>query len=262
MISIRSHRDLVRRAVWHVAPGYMADRAVRYQRAYRERTGARSLARKFTAEHGCKVRHGPFAGLTYPEDGDAAVAKYLGRYETEIRDWIEEAVRRRPPHVISIGAADGYYAVGFKHASPESAIIAFELSPEARTSCSRTAAANKCSIDLRRGATPRRILKQPSERAFVLCDCEGAEIDILTPRVVHHLRGATVVVETHDGIRAGATDIITRRFAATHDFETREVTEPGNRPTELAGWSDSECEIALGEHRAAEVRWAKFTPRA
>jgi hypothetical protein len=239
----------------------MADRAVRYQRAYRERVGASGLARRFAAERGTQIRHGPFAGLIYPEDGDAAVAKYLGRYEAEIRDWIEDAVRSCPPYVISIGAADGYYAVGFKYASPESEIIAYELSPEARRACARTAAANGCSIDLRAGASAGEILQRPSERAFVLCDCEGAEIDILTPEVVGHLRCATVVVELHDGMRPGSTGIITRRFAATHDCETREIGEPGGRPSELSDWSDGECATALGEHRATAVRWAQFVPK-
>ena len=73
------------------------------------------------------------------------------------------------------------------------------------------------------------------------------------------------MVELHDGTRAGATDIITRRFAATHDVETRETCEPSEpsvRPAELAGWSDAECAAALAEHRAMELRWARFTPKS
>jgi hypothetical protein len=255
-------RDRARRAAFRVAPGYMADRAVRYERDLRERLGALSLVRKFTAQYGCEVRDGPFAGLNYPEDGDAAIAKYLGCYEAEIRDWMEDAVRSRAPYVIVIGAADGYYAVGLKHASPESKVIAFELSPEARAACSHTAASNGCGIDLRRGATACQVLRLPAEDAFVLCDCEGAEIDILTPQVVRHLHRATVVVELHDGIRADAAGIITRRFAATHDFEMREICKPDKRPAKLADWSDTECALALAEHRAIDLRWARFTPKS
>lgn len=199
--------------------------------------------------------------MVYPEEGDAAVNIYLGRYETEILDWIEAAVTSRPRHVIDIGAADGYYAVGFKHALPQSEITAFELSREARKTASLTAARNGCNIDLRGSANARQILKLPAEHAFVLCDCEGAEVDILTPEVVHHLRSATVVVELHDGIRIDATGIITRRFAATHDIELRGIDGASGPPAELAGWSDAERAIALGEHRATECRWARLTPR-
>jgi len=258
----RSTRELARSALWRVAPAYMADRAVRYEQGFRDRVGATALAERFVAEFGREIRHGPFAGMLYPSDGDAAVAKYLGCYELEIRDWIESAVESKPPHVINIGAADGYYAVGFKRVSPASSVTAFELSSRARAACARTAARNECDIALNGIATRRRIATLPASNGLVLCDCEGAEMDLLTPEVVDHLSDATVLVELHEGNRPGVTDTILCRFGATHDVEVRELrSDRGDVPAELADWSPEEIEVALSEHRGIELRWARFTPK-
>jgi predicted O-methyltransferase YrrM len=240
----------------------MADRAVRYERRLRRRIGAEQLARRFADKHGDTVRTGPFKGMTYGAAGDSAVSKYLGLYEGEIAEWIDDALAARPRRIIDIGAADGYYALGLLLAAPDASITAFELSSEARRACRRNARANKARLDLRGRATERRLLALPADQAFVLCDCEGAEVDILTPRVARHFRSATLIVELHDGLRPGARNTVIQRFEQTHEVEIRGIDETLPHVPELLGdWTDEERQLALSEHRSPDVCWARCAPR-
>src|SRR4051812_32345587 len=104
-------RQAARSAVQRMAPGWMAERARRYERAYRDREGVTSLAERFAAEHGHRVSGGPFQGLEYHRDlanVDAPIAKLAGTYEEELHDALERALASHPSRFIDFGCADGY----------------------------------------------------------------------------------------------------------------------------------------------------------
>src|SRR5437016_6027102 len=71
---------------------------------------------------------GPFAGMKYigSSVASAHIPKLLGTYEREIAGIVEEICWRKPAVLIDVGAAEGYYAVGFAMRLPDSRIIAFE----------------------------------------------------------------------------------------------------------------------------------------
>jgi len=76
-------------------------------------------------------------------------------------------------------------------------------------------------IVIHRECFPAQLQKLSSSwgRWLVICDCEGAENEILDPAAVPSLRTAAILVETHDFVSAGVETRIRQRFAETHLIE-------------------------------------------
>src|SRR5215218_7302739 len=77
----------------------------------------------YADEHGVVVRSGPFAGTAYSRDllvdsGDA-VAKLVGTYEMELHPVVEAWISEPPRRLVNVGAAEGFYAVGFARVLPK-----------------------------------------------------------------------------------------------------------------------------------------------
>jgi hypothetical protein len=239
----------------------MAERAARHQRDLGDDLGFPRLADQFVAVHGDRVLHGPFTGLRYWRGGDAPVAKLLGTYESEISPWFTDVLADPPPLFVDIGAADGYYAVGVKVASPETEVVAFEISATARGELAELARLNGVGIDIRRRASARAIRTLPLSGALLLCDIEGAEADVLPPLAPALMR-TTLIVELHEHSRPAVTDLLTRCFRTTHTIER--VHTRGREPAsfhELAILDAKQRAAALNERRRATMAWARFTPR-
>lgn len=250
----------LRRLGWKVAPSLMADRAVVYERGVRERAGITALAEEFVASHGDRVLYGPFDGLRYRASGDAAVSKLLGIYEAEIQPWIAEALARPPRRFVDIGSADGYYAVGAARLGIP--VTAFELSRLARASCAELAAMNSVELDLRGRATASRLARLDLAGALVLCDCEGAEVDILAGPALRQLREATVIAEVHEGFVPGADRTLRERFEPTHTVEAIPVGERESELPELTIFTPDRRSLAVSEMRAGgDIRWIRLSPR-
>jgi hypothetical protein len=251
---------MVRKMVSRVAPGMMAERAARHDRAVRERWGLTAAADLFIAEYGDRVLDGPFRGLRYWRGGDAPIAKLLGVYECEVSPWIAQALATTPASFIDLGAADGYYAVGAKVACPQLDVVAFELAATARRELTQLARLNGTSIAIRGRATARALAMLHLDRAVVLCDIEGAEADVLSGELPRLLASATVIVELHEHLRPGVTAELATRFAATHSGE---FITPQERTAaeELDVLPEAVGARALDEHRAPGTGWARFLPR-
>jgi hypothetical protein len=255
-------RATLRSAGWTLMPGVMANRAARYERGLREVWGSSEHARRFVARHGDRVLHGPLAGMRYRTDGDVAVAKLLGVYEEEIVPWISEAIAAQPATFVDLGAADGYWAVGFASASPATAVHAFELSAIARDELAETAGMNAVELTVHRRATAKAVGALPLADAVVLCDIEGAESTVLSPPLIKALGAATVIVELHEHLVPGVTSDLEARFRATHRCEKVQTT--GRDPS---GFPELECldvsarAAAIDEHRGnGQMTFARFSP--
>jgi hypothetical protein len=244
-----------------VAPDLMADRVHCYQQRLYQRAGLIVLARQFVAAHGDRVLRGPFAGMRYPPDRIASIPKLLGIYERELHPWIEQALATFE-RVVNIGAADGYYAVGFARHGLR--VDAFESAPTARRELRDLAKLNGVRLSPRASATASKLcrLVTDDERCFVLSDCEGAESDIFTRRVVAKLRDTTVLIETHDGERPGTLATLRDRFAATHDIQVKtETTRYAADLPELAIVAEEDRSRAIDPMRSHPTPWALFSPR-
>ena len=250
---------------WRLRRGALHER--RIQNEFLAKEGRPELDAWFAERHGTRVLHGPFAGLRYPDDAPGRVqhltAKLLGTYEQELAAVVAEEVDARPPLFVDIGAADGYYAVGFALASPGTPVHAFEIDPVAKRQLRELVRANGVEerLTLHGPANTRRLGELDLEDAFVLCDIEGTEVDVLDPAAVPSLAGAHVLVEVHPVDGGGDTEPAMRaRFASTHEIE---AIEPRARDfsahRELDGAPHRET--ALDEYRFGRTSWLVMRPR-
>ncbi|MFC7397617.1 hypothetical protein ACFQU1_10475 [Chelatococcus sp. GCM10030263] len=174
-----------------------------------------------------RVLSGPFAGMRMEltQTSRRQLLGYLlGTQELELRPAIEQIIARGYRTILNVGAADGYYAIGLAMKLPGASVVAFEALPEHHSQLRRAAKANgvaervrlqgfcsACDLDreLRRAAAP----------AILVADIEGGEIDLLAPDKINGLRQTDILVETHDALVPGVTDILISRFRTTHDIE-------------------------------------------
>ncbi len=229
----------------------------------------RWVTQRCIEEFGRTVRAGPFTGLRYPEgltDGvDALVAKLLGAYERELHRALASMIESAPQIFVDVGAAEGYYAVGFALASPGTRVLAYDSVAGKREDCARLAAANGVSERVEIGATcdPAELAAlEPG--ACVLLDCEGCELELICDEAMPGLRHATLLVELHDSIEQPVTGTVLRRLERSHEAELIE-SEPRNIDDfpELApvlGWNNRQ--LAIWEFRPRPMRWAVLRPRA
>ena len=216
---------------------------------------------------GYVVQGGPFKGMAYSPAviGAGALApKLLGCYEEEIQEHIEQLLRKRPETILNVGAGEGYYAVGCCLRLPQARCFAFDTAEAARRECQIQAALN--------GVTPRIVINGfcrpeslpalPMQRALVVSDCEGFEVDLFTDETMRYFSSSDLLIELHDFLRPGASQIITDRFAASHQVSIVK-TRPRVRTDfpQLSGLSPENAAFALTENRPGPMAWAVLTPR-
>jgi hypothetical protein len=238
-------------------------------------TPAGGAIHQFVRRIGLEVRHGPFAGLRFPPraDGHASflAAKLLGAYEREIHAALVEAIAAGPSRVVDVGAAEGYYAVGLAMlVDPRIEVLGFETDAGGRQVCREMAALNGVEgrVRLLGRCDPDALAAELPDEAFVICDCEGYEVELLDPLRVPRLATATILAELHPLARPEVERVMGDRFGATHDIvivhpERREQSEWD----ELTGVDPRTAFRLLSEgapspERVAEFRrcWAYMTP--
>ena len=255
------------RAARGVAPGFMANRARRHERSLRLRTGVTDLARRIVGQDPAVVRTGCFAGMAYPPgrlpDIDAAVAKLVGTYELEIAWVFERAIAQRVSTFIDIGCADGYYAVGMAHASPGTASYAYDLASSARRLTAETAVASRVQERVQIGSrfTLDALGAVQPDGALLLCDIEGAELELFGSREAAALANTIVVIEVHEDDHPGAGSRLREVFADTHGALTVLQKPRVHVPDGLAPWSPVDRSRALAEFRGPKLHWLVLEPK-
>src|SRR5690242_18065465 len=84
------------------------------QKAMLRAEGTLDATVRYIRKNGSTVRHGTFAGVTYPSNvlWRDTIPKLLGTFELELHPVFETAQRRRYDLAVDIGSSEGYYAVG------------------------------------------------------------------------------------------------------------------------------------------------------
>lgn len=164
--------------------------------------GLRNLPVLFVLERKVVV-NGPFRGLKLRSSfGSVAIAKILGTYEMELETVIENALRKMPSRVFVIGAAEGYYAAGIALRCPLAKVIAWEAESTACAQLNQVLLDNGLSksVDIRGMCTEECLYQAAREQQLelVICDVEGFEVKLFSDRVIHELRNAQLIIETHD----------------------------------------------------------------
>ncbi len=169
-----------------------------------------------------QIASGPFKGMRYTEGSHASVLipKLLGIYEKELWEIIEGHLSTPFKLIVDIGAAEGYYAVGFaKFNSCQSRVVAFETSLDGRCMLGQNASLNGVSDKIEVfGECTAELLCQclPGSDALVICDIEGGEREVLDPEMVPKLKNAFILVELHKKKSPGIEKVILDRFADSH----------------------------------------------
>ena len=221
---------------------------------------------------GRRIAAGPFSGMHYIRTsvGSAYVPKLLGMYERELNDCVEQACARQFPLIIDIGAAEGYYAVGLARRNPHARVIAFEMEAKGRAALKEMAQLNnladrveirgKCEMeDLRSALTG-------GSGAFVVCDAEGYEENILRPDLIPELSGTHLLVEMHDFLSAGISERMSARFAHTHRVkriwqESRSRAEFPHPTLGTMLLPRRYLDWAVSEWRPERMSWLWMTPK-
>ena len=256
----------LKRLVGTVAPGaYVALRRLRRSGRTVDR-----LNRRVGELAMWTVTGGPFAGMRYVREacGSALAPKLLGAYELEIQPWVHQAIRTRPPLVIDVGAAEGYYAVGLARAMASAHVLAYDIDPVARHLCRAMARMNAVEdrVQVEAACTCEVLRSLDLRGALLIVDCEGYETELLDPVKVPGLAAVTILVELHDCYVRGVTDLVLSRFRATHTAEIVHAQIRDARaftmPPQLSG---PERVLAVDEERRAGLdrlpqRWALLVP--
>lgn len=173
-----------------------------------------------------RVLAGPFEGMQYVSESWGSVwePKLLGIYEKELSGVVHDAIARSPSRVVDIGAAEGYYAVGLARALEAVQVYAFEADvgahPLLRALAERNGVAERVHVS--GVCTPESldVAVDSGEGVLVVCDAEGAELELLDLARVEGLRRACILVELHAGRAPGVGQTIMDRFWPTHDITT------------------------------------------
>ena len=181
--------------------------------------------RTLYAETSGIVQAGPFKGMHYIDicAGAGPANKYLGIYEKELWPVINHFFTQNPSHVIDIGAAEGYYAIGLLSRIPNTRMTAFESDASTRNQLARMAELNAVSnrIDIR-GHCHIEDLKSflfnfsPDSPPWLIVDIEGGERELLDPAFVPALMHCPMLIELHDCLLPGCKATLASRFSCSH----------------------------------------------
>ena len=259
--------SVLRSVVARVTPG-IAKRAHQEALDLRWRRLVAGPTRAYVEREGLTVSAGPFAGLRYLDDLEAwssdLVAKLSGQYERELHPAMREWIAAGHEHVLDVGCAEGFYAVGLAHAMPATTVHAFDVDPDALARCGRLAEHNDVAdrVRLEGFCSPETLGRFPAQGVALLADCEGYERTLLDPAAAPVLERWHIVVELHEFLDARiATDLATR-FAPTHVVELirQQPRDPAEVPG-LRGVSRRRAAAVLSERRPEAMRWAVMRPR-
>lgn len=179
------------------------------------------------------IASGPFQGLRYITDSinSAWSPKVIGTYEKELWSIVEEIIDKSYKLIIDIGAAEGYYAVGFAYRMQETKVICFESEPNAHLLLQNFAKLNTVDDQIEVfGACTPEVLSEiiySDQRTVIICDIEGAEYTLLDPKKVPGLKNTDILVELHHFVCPDIAHIFYERFSETHRIELIQ-TNPRN----------------------------------
>lgn len=205
-----------------------------------------------------QVFSGPFAAMSLSDSLALSLdPKFiLGSYEEELHEVIDEVICAAPAQIIDIGASDGYYAVGFALKIAGTTVTAFEGVEEPHwRQLAELARINGVSNKIiQRGiCTADELARTCHPKSFILCDCEGAEEDILQPLLVPALNSCTMLVELHEICRPHLFSTLMTRFGQSHKIKIIEGSgRDPSRYLPLKRFSPRWRSIAL-----EDVRWIK-----
>jgi hypothetical protein len=206
-----------------------------WYQAYRFRQWVRSsyggpqrlVRERFYANKEPFVLTGPFKGMLYIDETVWGLVppKWLGAYEIELADIIEEIIHRGYSQILNIGCAEGYYSVGLALRVRTCEVFAFDIDPICRSQTRRLAELNQVSNRVHvRGECKHDLLNDLIDGStLIFSDIEGYEVVLLDPAKAPKLKNADLLIEIHEKAAGDmqVEKLVTDRFGDSHTFERR-----------------------------------------
>lgn len=214
--------------------------------------------------YGLTVNDGTFRGLKFPFDtviGSAFIPKLVGTYEDELHHIFDDIKRTRVyKHLIDVGAAEGFYAVGLSKYLEIDDVIAFETREESRKLIEELALYNDVQNVRIFGQCGMKNFNEVTKVKYglIFCDCEGCELILIDTEKFNSLLYHDIIVELHDYSESG--DTIMEKFRQRFD-KTHEITFINCRSTKITKNSYIKelllnKEYLLSEGRKYSIGWA------
>jgi hypothetical protein len=220
------------------------------------------ISNTYLQHQGTLVMQGPLKDLDFIKESAEGchIAKLLGCYEQPLQPYIEAAIEAGYSTLLNIGCAEGYYAVGMARRMPNTQVLAFDIDAKAQHTCTELAAKNQVSNRVKVGPLFKHedFDHYSGQRVLVLCDIEGAELQLLDPKMAPALTHMDLIVESHDCLKPGITQLLIDRFKSTHQITV--VPDNGQRQLEATpSWfnnlSHLDQLLATWEWRSGPTPW-------
>jgi hypothetical protein len=217
-----------------------------------------------------RITAGPFEGLLLPgaahKRGSKLIPKFIGSYVAELNPVTEKIISSKPPVIVDVGCAEGYYAVGFALRCPDARIIAYDLDVNARAACREVAEANRVAerVEIESECSPKTLIElNLPAGSVVMSDCEGYELQLFSPEVVNALKHSQVFIEVHDLYNPSISATLKQRFATTHHLQV--IRSSHDKSDYVTHPSLAQMTPAMLQHltheREANMDWFYFIPR-
>lgn len=211
---------------------------------------------------------GPLQGMDFLAQSAEGchIAKLLGCYEQPLQPYIEQAVQKQYATILNIGCAEGYYAVGMARRMPNTRVFAYDLNPKAQEICKALATKNKVDDRVRIGGLfkPNDFAAYAGQHVLLMCDIEGAERELLDPAVAPALQSMDIIIESHECLITGITQLLIDRFKASHQITV--VQDDGQRhldkpPQWFLNLAHLDQLLATWEWRSGPTPWLVMQPK-
>ncbi len=243
-------------------------RARKYGLKVMRDNGLLGISSRVVEHCGTTVLRGPFAGLRFPAQVLLTIPcaqRIVGSYEKELHPVFQNLNKNMDYEaVVDIGSAEGYYAVGLAlllHLP----VFAFDVDPEQRRRCRKTAELNGVGSLLKMGTycdRPTLCRLAHGKRCFVVSDCEGYEMELFDLEAAADLSHSDVLIEIHETNQGGVYESISGAFMKTHLIHTYEATARKADEYPELGFLGADAAKAIEEWRDARQQWVFLNARA
>lgn len=219
------------------------------------------LAHRLVSKTDLIVQSGPFTGMKLlPEVAEGCfLPKLLGSYEAELHDLVVSFCNREYDAVVNLGCAEGYYAVGLARLLPSAIVYAIDRNARATELCRRMAEVNSLAARVCVSGdfdTTWKTYTRNAKTILVVCDIEGAELDVLEAAEFPDGVVIDLLVETHPTPDGGSSVALSERFVDTHDVKLIENRwRDAANYSALKSWIQADQFLAVWEGRPFPTPW-------
>jgi predicted O-methyltransferase YrrM len=187
-------------------------------------------------------------------------------YEEDLQLFLQYILKNSYHTIVNLGSAEGYYTVGLaRHfQGTGTKVLSFEINAHIRGMCEQMCRLNGVAskVELFGKCNPEDLDGHLHGRSLVICDCEGAELELLNPALTPRLAACDILVELHDIYNPKITETMLSRFSNTHQITiVRSQERRAGAYGQLNSLGLSNPQSILSNCYVPEIQWACMVPR-